>query len=325
MFDKKLFITIWIIVCLCNIDQARSATTSYPIKPVRIVIPFAPGGGLDIVGRFVGSRLHEELGQQFIVDNRGGAGTTVGTEIVAKAPADGYTLLITNSGLAYSESLYPKLGYSTTKDLAAVSLIGLLPSVLVIHPSVPAKNIKELIALMRAKPGQLNYGTGGVGGAVHLAFELFQSMAGVKANHIPYKGVGPALIDTVAGNVQVVIAGMPPTISYVKAGRLHALAISGSKRSPVMPDLPTIAESGVPGYDYTIWYGMLTPGPTPTGVILQLNRSMVKALGSADLRTKLAQQGVDTESSSPEQFSMMLKEDIARWGKLIKSLGIKGE
>ena len=303
-------------------STAQTAEPAYPTKPIRMVVPYAGGGGVDIIGRFVGAKLSEDLGQQFIVDNRGGAGGTVGTDIVAKAPADGYTVLVTNSGLAYGESLYPKLPYDTLKDLAAVSLIGVTPSVLVVHPSVPARSLRELLDLMKARHGQLNYGSGGVGGAVHLAFELFQSMAGVKATHVPYKGVGPALIETVGGQVQMMIAGMPAAIGHIKANRLRALAVSGARRSPVMPELPTIGEAGVPGYEYTTWYGMLAPAAAPRIIITKLNQSVVKALGNADLRDKLAQQGVEVESSTPEQFTAIVKQEIARWGKIIKAAGI---
>lgn len=302
-----------------------SSAQSYPTKPIRMVIPYAAGGGVDIVGRFVGAKLSEELGQPFIADNRGGGGGTVGTDIVAKAPVDGYTLLVTNNGLVYSESLYAKLPYDTLKDLAAVSLIGVTQSVLVVHPSVPAKSVKELLDLMKAKPSQLNYGSGGVGGSVHLAFALFENMAGVKATHVPYKGVGPALIDTVGGQVEMMMAGLPAALGHIKANRLRALAVSGTRRAPALPDLPTIAEAGVPGYEYTTWYGMLVPAATPKTIIAKLNQGTVKVLGNADLRDKLAQQGVEAESSAPEQFGARVKLEVARWGKIIKAAGIRAE
>lgn len=322
----------WRVVCVTVAalavapwSAAKAAGPSYPIKPIRMLIPFAAGGGVDIVGRFVGAKLSEEFGQQVIVDNRVGAGSTVGTDIVAKAPADGYTLLVTNNSLAYNSSLYPKLPFDTLRDLAGVSLIGTTANVLVVHPSVPAKNLKELLDLMKAKPGQLNYGSGGIGGSVHLAFELFQSMAGVKATHIPYKGVGPALLDAVGGRVQVMIAGVPPVIGHVRSNRLRALAVSTLKRAPALPDLPTIAESGVADYDYTTWFGMLVPAATPKTIITKLNQNAVKALGNADLREKFAQQGLEAESSTPEQFAARIKQEIARWGKIIKAAGIQAE
>lgn len=290
-----------------------------------MVIPFSAGGGVDIVGRMVGTKLSEGLGQQVIADNRVGAGSTVGTDIVAKAPPNGYTLLVTNNSLSYNPSLYSKLPYDTLRDLAGVGLIGTTANVLLVHPTVPAKNVRELLELMKAKPGQLNYGSGGVGGAVHLAFELFQSMAGIKATHIPYKGVGPALLDTVGARVQVMIAGIPPAIGYIKSNRLRALGVSTLKRVPMLPELPTIAEAGVAGYEYTTWYGMLIPAATPKMIIAKLNQNIVKTLGSADLRDKLGQQGVEAESSTPGQFTEKVKQEIARWEKIIKAAGIQAE
>jgi tripartite-type tricarboxylate transporter receptor subunit TctC len=290
-----------------------------------MVIPYAAGGGADIAGRFIGAKLTDELRQQFIADNRVGAGSTVGTDIVAKAPADGYTLLVTNSGLAYNATLYSKLPYDTLKDFVGVSLIGTTPNVLVVHPSVPVKSVKELLDLMKAKPGQLNFGSGGIGSSAHLAVELFENMAGVKATHIPYKGAGPALIDTVGGQVKMMIATMPAAIGHIKSSRLRALAVSGAKRSPTLPDLPTIAEGGVAGYDYTTWYGMLVSAATPIPIITRLNLATTKVLGSADLREKLAQQGLDAESSTPEQFTTIVRNDVARWAKIIKAMGITAE
>lgn len=273
---------------------------------MRIIIPFAAGGVVDIAGRLVGVALSEELGQQFIANNRTGGGSTAGAEFVAKAPADGYTLLVTSSSFAYKPSP-PKAPYDTFKGLAAVSLFGVTPGVLVVHPALPARNVKELLDLMKAKPGQLNFGSGGVGGSAHLAFELFQSIAGVSATHIPYKGVGPALLEAAGGQVQIVIAGIPAAAGFVKQNRLRALAVSGAKRSPTFPELPTIAEAGVPGYEYTTWCGMLVPAATSKAVIAKLNQSTVKVLGVAGLRDKLAHQGVEVESSTPEQFSARLR------------------
>ena len=304
---------------------AAQTSGAYPTKPVRMVVPFAAGGGVDIIGRIVAAKLSEGLGQQVIVDNRVGAGSTVGTDIVAKAPADGYTVLVTNNSLVYNPSLYPKLPYDTLRDLAAVSLIGTTSNVLVVHPAVPAKSVRELLELMKAKPGQLNYGSGGVGGSVHLAFELFQSMAGVKATHIPYKGVGPALIETVGGRVQVMIAGLPPAIGHVRANRLRALAVTTTKRVPTLPDLPTVSESGVSGYEYVTWYPMLIPAAAPKAIVVKLNESVGKALSTPDLRDKFAQQGVDAESSTPDQLSALIRQELTRWGKIIKAADIRGE
>jgi tripartite-type tricarboxylate transporter receptor subunit TctC len=290
-----------------------------------MVIPFAAGGGVDIIGRIVASKMSEGLGQPIIVDNRVGAGSTVGTDIVAKAPADGYTVLVTNNSLAYNPSLYPKLPYDTLRDLAAVTLLGTTSNVVVVHPAVPAKNLRELLELMKAKPGQLNYGSGGVGGSVHLAFELFQSMAAVRATHIPYKGVGPAMIDTVAGRVQIMIVGLPPALGHIKAARLRALAVTATKRAPSLPDVPTVTESGLLGYEYVTWYPAMVPAAAPKSVIARLNESAAKALGSADVREKFSQQGVEAESSTSDHLARLVGEEIARWGKIIKAAGIQPE
>jgi tripartite-type tricarboxylate transporter receptor subunit TctC len=271
-----------------------------------MVIPFAAGGVIDIVGRLVGAALSEDLGQPFTANNRAGSGNTEGAQVVAKAPPDGYTLLLTSASNAYNVSA-PKPPQDTFKGLAAVSLIGVTPGMLVVHPSVAAKNLKELLALMKAKPGQLNFSSGGVGTSTHRAFELLQSMAGASAAHIPYKGVGPALLDTAAGQVQMMIAGIPAASGYVTQNRLRALAVSGARRSPTFPELPTITEAGVPGFEYITWYGMLAPAATSTAVISKLKQSMVKVLAAGGLREKLAQQGVEVEAGSPEQFSARLK------------------
>lgn len=285
---------------------AQTTASSYPTQPVYMVVPFAAGGVIDIVARLVGAALSENLGQPFTANNRAGSGNTEGTQTVARAPADGYTLLLTSASNAYNASA-PKPPHDTFKGLAAVSLIGVTPGMLVVHPSVPAKNVKELLALMKAKPGQLNFSSGGVGSSTHRAFELLLGMAGVSAAHIPYKGIGPALLDAAAGQVQIVIAGIPAAAGYVTQNRLRALAVSGARRSPIFPELPTIAEAGVPGYEYTTWYGMLVPAATPNTVISKLNQSTVKVLGGAGLREKLAQQGVEVEAGSPEQFSARLR------------------
>ncbi len=303
---------------------AQSADTGYPAKPVRVVIPFAPGGGVDVVGRLVSAKLADELKQQFIADNRSGAGGTVGTDIVAKAPADGYTLLAVNSGFVYSPSLYSKLPYDTVKDFAGISRLGSSPSILVVNNAVAVKSVKELLALMKAKPGQINYGAS-VGGTLHLAVALFEDLAGVKGTLIPYKGGGPALIDTVGGQVHMMIAPLTSALVHVKANRLRALGASGAKRTAMLPDLPTIAEAGVPGYEYTTWYGLLAPAATPKYLIVKLNQTLAKVLVGADLRDKLGQQGLEIESEPPAQFSAMLKQEVARWEKIIKAAKIQGE
>ena len=284
---------------------AQSTDAAYPSKPVRMLIPFAAGGVIDIAARMVGLALSEDLGQPFNVSNRAGSGSAAGAEAVAKSPADGYTLLVTSSSRAHHPSR-PKPPHDALKGLAAVSLIGVTPGVLVVHPAVPAKSVKELLALMKAKPGQLNFGSGGVGTSTHRAFELLQDVAGVSAAHIPYKGIGPALLEAAAGQVQLVIASVPAAAGYVNQNRLRALAVSGARRSPTFPDLPTLAEAGVPGYEYITWYGLLVSAATSKAIVSKLNQSAVKVLGNAGLRAKLAQQGIEVEATTPEQFAARL-------------------
>jgi tripartite-type tricarboxylate transporter receptor subunit TctC len=312
------------ITALTALTGAAYAQPPYPSKPVRVVIPYAPGGGVDIVGRLVGAKLAEEFKQQFIADNRMGGGGTVGNDIVAKASADGYTLLAMNSALTYLPALYPKAPYDTLRDFAPITLIGATPSVLVVNPAVPAKSVKELIALMKAKPGHLNYAAG-VGGTLHLAVALFEDMARVKGTLIPYKGGGPALIDTVGGQVQMMIVPVVSAIGHIKSNRLRALGVSGVRRTPMLPEVPPIADSGVPGYEYITWYGMLAPAATPRPILAKLNQSIAKALAGAELRDRFAQQGVEVEASTPEQFSALLQKEIPRWAQIIKAAKIQGE
>lgn len=312
------------ITALALATGVAHAQPHYPSKPVRMVIPYAPGGGVDIVGRFIGAKLAEEYKQQFIADNRMGGGGTVGNDIVAKAPADGYTLLAMNSALTYLPALYPKAPYDTLRDFAPITLIGTTPSVLVVNPAVPAKSTRELIALMKAKPGQINYAAG-VGGTLHLAVALFEDMAGVKGTLIPYKGGGPALIDTVGGQVQMMIVPVVSAIGHIKSNRLRALGVSGARRSPMLPEVPTIADTGVPGYEYLTWYGLLAPAATPKPIIAKLNQSVAQALAGAELRDRFAQQGVEVEASTPEQFSALLRKEIPRWAQIIKAAKIQGE
>lgn len=320
----RLLATILAMLVFAQPCHAQDANAKYPAKPVRVVIPYAPGGGVDIVGRFIGAKLSDEFKQQFIADNRMGGGGIVGIDIAAKAPADGYTLLMMNSALTYLPALYAKVPYDTLRDLTPITLIGVTPSVLVVNPAVPAKSVKELIALMKAKPGQLNYGAG-VGGTLHLAVALFEDMAGVKGTLIPYKGGGPALIDTVGGQVQMMIVPVVSAIGHIKSNRLRALGVSGARRSPMLPDVPTIADTGVPGYEYVTWYGMLAPAATPRPIIAKLNQAVVKGLATPELRDRFAQQGVEVEPSSPEQFSALLKTELTRWAKIIRAAKIQGE
>lgn len=304
---------------------AAAPAKAYPAKPVRFIVPFAPGGTTDIVARFIGQKLSEDLGQPVIIDNRGGAGGTIGTDMLAIALPDGYTIMLNHVGLAYNVSLYDRLPYDTLRDLAPLSLVGTTPNVLVANNAFKVRSAKELVDLARAKPDQVSYGSGGVGSSGHLAVEMLQQVAKVKFLHVPYKGAGPALTDTVSGQVQFMITTMPAVVNHVKSGRLHALAVSGTKRSPAMPDLPTVGEGGVPGYDYTTWYGILAPAGLPKPLGARLLQAVHTAVASRDLRDRLMQNGMEPEVNTPERFSALIKSDITKWGKIIRTAGIKGE
>jgi tripartite-type tricarboxylate transporter receptor subunit TctC len=311
-----------VLLCAAITLPPIAQAQEYPTRPIRLIVPFAPGGTSDIVGRLVASRLGENLGQQVVVDNRAGAGATLGTRLATQANPDGYTLIVAHQGLAFNETLHPGRGYDAAKELTAISLIGATPSAIVVNNEVPAKTVKELIALARAQPGKLTYGSGGVGGTSHLSVELFQSVADVKLVHVPYKGAGPAMIDLIGGQVHLGIPTLPSAIGHARAGRLRMLAVTGEARSPAAPDLPTAIEAGLPGYTYSTWYALWSRTGTPRAVIEHLNKAVVEALESAALREKLASQGVDPQSSTPEYMNKLLRSDIERWGRIIKEAGI---
>ena len=306
--------------------QTRPAALGkYPDKPIRFLVPFAPGGTTDIIARAVGQKLAEAIGAQLVVDNRGGAGGTIAAETVARAAGDGYTMMMNHQGMAMNVSIYPKLPFDTLKDLTGVALVGVTPNVMVVNANVPAKSVKEFLALAKAKPGEIPYGSGGVGSSAHLAVELFQNLAGVKVLHVPYKGAGPALADTVGGQVQFMIATMPAAAGHIRGGGLRALGVSGAKRSPAFPDLPTIAEAGVPGYDYTTWYGIIGPATLAKPMVQYWNALTNKAVNEPQMRERLQQLGLEVETTTPEKFNERIRDDVAKWGKIIKAAGIKGE
>ena len=316
-------IAVWALLVFAGSLHAQGFPV-YPSKPVRVVVPVAPGGGIDIVARMLSAKLSDDLKQQFIADNRAGAAGIIGVDIVAKTAADGYTLLAQNSALSYLPSLHAQLPFDVVKHFTGVANVAATPSVLVLHPAVPAKSVKELVAQMKAKPGYLNYGAF-VGGTLHLAVALFEDMAGVKATLVPYKGGGPAIVDTVGGQIQMMIVPIVSAIGHIKGGRLRALGTSGAKRAPLLTDVPTIAEAGVAGYHYTTWYGLFAPAGTPKPVINGLHQSAAKALAGADLRDKFALQGLETEPGTPEQLTAMLKSEVTRWEKIIRAAKIHGE
>src|SRR5688572_8891009 len=295
---------------------------TYPSIPIRLIVPFSAGGTSDLMGRVVGARLGEALGQTVVVDNRGGAGGSLGATLTAQALPDGHTLLIPHIGLAINETLYPKRQYNALKDLAPISKLGETPNAMVVNNALPVKSVQDLIALAKKQPGKLNYGSAGVGSAAHLAMALLEHAAAIKFNHIPYKGGGPALIAIVAGEVDFSIPAYPTAVPHLKAGRLRILAVTGSKREPTVPNVPTVAEAGVPDYDFTIWFALFAPTGTPKPIITRVNQEIVKGLAEPDMREKLARAGVNAGSSTPEELATYLRAEVAKWAKTIKAAGI---
>lgn len=297
----------------------------YPQRPVRLVVPYAAGGSTDTVARIVGARLGERLGQQIVVDNRTGAGTLIGTEIVQHATADGHVLLMATPPLAVNPSLYGKVSYSVERDFAAVTNVAGSSNLLVVHPSVPANSVSELVALLKAAPGKYNYGSSGVGGAGHLAMALFESMAGVDAVHVPYKGGAPAVADLVAGRLHLMMANLTTAQPHIRAGKLRGLGVGKVKRSPLFPEMPTIAEAGVKGYEANNWNGVVAPTGTPRAAIERLHREIVATLKEPAIADRMTRAGLEPVGDSPAEFAQYLKSEAAKWGKLVKSAGIKPE
>jgi tripartite-type tricarboxylate transporter receptor subunit TctC len=286
------------------------------------VVPFAPGGSTDIVGRIMTQRLSERFKQPVVLDNRGGGGGNIGSDLVAKAQPDGYTLLIGTVGsLTINPTLYKRMPYDPLRDLTPVAYFGSTPNVLVVHPSLPVKSVRELIALARSKPGQLNYASAGTGGSVHLAAELFKSLAKVDMVHVPYKGSGPALIDLLGGQTQLMFSTMPPALPHVKSGRLRALGMTGTKRSLLLPDLPTIAEAGLPGYEITQWWGLLGPAGMPAAIVTRINTDVNAILQLPDVKERFASAGADTAPNTPAWFATYMKSEVAKWAKVVKASG----
>jgi tripartite-type tricarboxylate transporter receptor subunit TctC len=297
---------------------------SYPTKPIRFLVGFPPGGTNDIVARVVAPKLGENLGQQVIVDNRGGANTAIATELGARAVPDGYTILLNAPGHATNPALM-KLSFDSMRDFAFVTLIAEAQNLLVAHPSLPARNVKELIALSKKNPGKINYGSSGTGTTVHLSAALFEYMTGVKWVHIPYKGGGPGLVAVLSGEVSLYFGNMPTVIRQARDGKLRALAVTGAKRSPAAPDIPTIAESGVPKYEVTAFYGLSVPAKTPRPIVERLHAETVRAINAPDVQEKLKGLGAEPVGNTPEQYTAFMQSEIAKWDKVIKAAGIKGE
>ncbi len=314
-----------IIVCLvaARVHAQGTAVDAYPTKPVRVVVGLAPGGGTDIQARLFAQKLTEYLGRSFIVDNRTGAGGTVAYNYVARSPPDGYTLLAVASGYSITPAVYTKLPYDPVKDFAPISLAVEAPFLLLTHPSLPVRSVKELLALIRAKPDALDFASAGYGSSTHMALALFTTLGKLKVTHVPYKGTGPALTDGVAGQVHGLFANILSCLPYVKVGRLRAMAVSSAKRSIVLPELPTIAEGGVPGYVTTTWHGWLAPAGTPSPIITRLNIELAKAARAPDVAERMAADGGEPIGSSPERFQQLLASEIVRWRKVVQVAGIR--
>jgi tripartite-type tricarboxylate transporter receptor subunit TctC len=302
---------------------AQVHAQSYPARTVRLVVPFVPGGGVDFVGRMLAQKLSEMWGHQVIVDNRPGGGTNIGSELVARAAPDGYTLLIGGVPNTVNTWLYRKLPYDVVKDFTPVILIDTAPNVLAVHPSLPVKSVKELIALAKARPGQLTFASAGIGSSNHLSGEMFRVMARIDIVHVPYKGGGAAVVDLLAGQVTMYFGTTPSTLPQVRAGRLRGLAVSTAKRSPAAPDLPTMAESGLPGFEQSAWHGLLAPAGTPHAVVAKLNADVLRVLRMPDVLAQFAGQGFDLIGSSPGELADFIKRDLAKYEKLVKSAGIR--
>jgi tripartite-type tricarboxylate transporter receptor subunit TctC len=311
-----------LVFALACVSEAKAET--YPERPIRLIVPFAAGGTVDIIARIVGAKLSEITGSKVVVDNRGGAGGVIGTEMTAQAPGDGYTLLIHSGSITYDPSLHDKLPYDTMKDLAPVAMIGTTPNLLVVTPSFPARSAHDLIRMARENPGGITYATGGVGSSSHLAVALFSYLSGAKFNHVPYKGAGPALIDVVAGHVDFTVATMPGVIQQVRSSGLRALGTSSLTRSPELPHVPTIAETGLPGYEYVAWFGVFAPGTTRPELVARINTLLRKAVESPGTRDRLRIQGVEPQIQSPDQFREKVRSEIERWAPIIGESGIKG-
>jgi tripartite-type tricarboxylate transporter receptor subunit TctC len=307
-----------VIAALAAAAPAVQAAEAFPAKPIRVIAPFAAGGGADTVARATAQKLSEMLPQQVLVDNRPGASNIIGTDLTAKSAPDGYTMMIANSVHTINAGLSRKLPYDSVRDFTPISLVATTPFMLIVHPSLPVKSVRDLVALAKSKPGQLNYASPGSGTAAHLAVELFMLDAGIRMLHVPYKGISQALTDTMAGATQVMILSPTTALAQAKAGRVRALAQTGAKRSDAMPDVPTMQEGGVKGYEFTSWYGLLAPRGVPGPVVAQLNAAVVKALQQKDLRDRLESAGAEPQSSTPEQFGDLIRQEIGRFSNLVQ-------
>jgi tripartite-type tricarboxylate transporter receptor subunit TctC len=314
-----------LVASLPAFGQKPAAEAIYPSKPIRLIVPFAPGGGTDIIARLLAQELGQTWGQSVVVDNRGGSGGVIGTALAAKSTSDGYTMVLCSLGLSYAPALYSKLPYDTEKDLAPISLVATQPFVYVVVPALGVNSMKELITLAKAKPGEIRYGSGGAGGSSHLGTELLRMMTGIELVHVPYKGTGPALTAMLGGEIHLQLIGISSVVPHLKAGRMRALAVSGARRSSAAPDIPTVAESGVPGYEFDVWYGMLFPAGVPRAIIGKVNAGINGALRSPALAQRFAAVGLEPAGSTPDEFAGLIRSEIAKWRKVVESAKIRIE
>ena len=314
----------FLAAALCVVSGIATAQV-WPSRPVHYVVPFPPAGATDITARIMADKIGGPLGQPVIVENRPGAAGNVGTEFVAKAAPDGYTILQVTVAQSISQTLYKKLSYDLERDLAPVAMVALVPNVMEVNPSVPAKSVAEFIALAKSKPGKINFASSGSGTSIHMSAEMFMMLTGVKMVHVPYKGSGPALVDLIGGQVDVMFDNLTSSIGFIRSGKLRALAITSAARYPELPDLPTMQEAGVPGYEATAWFGILAPKGVPRNVAMRINGEVNKALAQPDVKEKLAQQGAVATPMTPEQFGAFIHNEVVKWGKVVKASGAKVE
>jgi tripartite-type tricarboxylate transporter receptor subunit TctC len=312
------------VVVAAALCSATAHGQSFPSRPIRYIVPQAPGGSSDTLARVITQRVGEGLGQQLVVDNRPGATGIIGAEVVARANPDGHTLLQVATSHATNPAMQAKLPYDSIRDFAPISLLSQQPNIWLVHPTTPVKNMKDLITYAKSKPGQLNFASSGTGGSQHLAGELLKGMTGIDMTHIPYKGSPPALVDLLAGRVPLMSSTMPPALPHIKTGKVRVLAVTSARRSPALPDVPTVAESGVPGYEAIAWQGLVAPAGTPRPVIARINSEFVKVLKHPDIVAKLNDQGYETVASTPEWFAQYIRSEIAKWTKVIRTAGLKG-
>ena len=315
---------VWNIVPLFA-AAALAQAQPYPHKPARMIVPFAPGGGTDIIARLIAQDLTQAWGQSVVVDNRGGGGGTIGTQMAAKSNPDGYTMMLCSLGFSYAPALYSNLPYDTEKDLLPISLVATQPFVYVVIPSLGANSMQELIALAKAKPGEIRYGSGGSGGSSHLGTELLRVMTGIELVHVPYKGTGPALTAMLGGEIQMQLIGISSVVPHMKSGRMRALAVSGAKRSAAAPEVPTVAESGVAGYAFDVWYGMLFPAGTPRAIVAKVNTEINRVLKLPVLAQRFAAVGLEPAGNTPEEFTKMIRSEIVKWRKVVTAAKIRVE